>query len=183
MKKVIVVGSVNIDHILKVDRFPVNGETVLSNGYELREGGKGANQAVAISRLGVPVSFIGKVGKDLFADMLTLKLKKEKINIHGIVIENLEKTGSAFITVDKNGSNIIVVNSGANSKLNIDDIDINEKILLDCDIVVLQMEIPKNVVEYVINIADKAHKLLLLNLSPFTYINEVILQKVDFFFF
>ena len=96
------------------------------------------------------------------------------------MIDKLEKTGAAFITVDICGNNTIITSPGANYKLTKKDIELNKALILDCDIVVLQLEIPKEVVEYVINFSKNASKLIILNLSPFMNIEKRVLQKVDF---
>lgn len=179
-KRVVVIGSINVDYILKVDRFPIKGETLITNAYEIREGGKGANQAIAISKLGIPTNFIGKIGADIYTEILMQSFKKANINIEGIMIDKLEKTGTAFITVDIYGNNTIIISPGANYKLTKKDIELNKALILDCDIVVLQLEISKEVVEYIINFSKNASKLIVLNLSPFMNIEKRVFQKVDF---
>ncbi len=180
MKKVTVIGSLNIDHILKVSVLPSKGETLISNSYNLSEGGKGANQAIAIARLGVPVSIIGKVGGDIYGEMLTKNLKESDVDIEGIIVDKLGKTGSAFITVDENGNNTIVVARGVNERLSTDDIEAMKSKILESDIVVLQLEIPKDIVEYIINFSRDADKLIILNFSPAIDIDKNVLNKVDF---
>ena len=180
MKKVTVVGSLNIDHILRVSTLPLKGETLISNRYNLSEGGKGANQALAIARLGVHVSMIGKVGGDIYGEMLTKNLKESNVNVEGIIVDKIEKTGAAFITVNKNGDNTIVVAIGANGRLSTSDIKTMESKILESDIIVLQLEIPKDIVLYVINFSKDIGKLVILNFSPAIDIDKNILGKVDF---
>ncbi|MCL4386428.1 MAG: ribokinase [Actinobacteria bacterium] len=179
-KRVVVIGSINVDYILKVVRFPVKGETLIANSYEIRTGGKGANQAKAISKLGIPVSLVGKIGEDIYTETLMQSFKKANINTKGIIIDKLEKTGAAFITVDIHGNNTIIISPGANYELTKKDIELNKELILDCDIVVLQLEIPKEVVEYVINFSKNVSKLIVLNLSPFMKIEKSLLKRVDF---
>ena len=106
IKKVAVIGSLNVDHILKVDELPSKGQTLISGSYDIIEGGKGANQAVAISKMGLAVGMIGKVGEDESGKILIKSLKNSKVGIGGIIVSKSVKTGAAFITVDKDGNNI-----------------------------------------------------------------------------
>jgi len=180
MNKVTVVGSLNVDHILKVKRLPLKGETIISESYDFSCGGKGANQAVAIGRLEVEVNMIGKVGKDEPGDMLVKNLIDSNVNTKGVIVDKNEKTGAAFITVDDYGTNTIVVTPGANSKLSFDDIKKRRKQLEESDIVILQMEIPIDTVSYVINFAKKLRKLVILNYAPYVNIDKNILANVDY---
>ncbi len=182
MKKVTVVGSLNIDHVLKVEKLPLKGETIISNNYNLYEGGKGSNQAASIGRLGISVDMIGKVGKDIYGERLIKNLSKSNVNVSGIIIDDTVSTGTAFITVDKNGNNTIVINPGANGKLTIEEIKELEGSIFKNDIIVLQMEIPRDVVEYLIEKSKEFNKLVLLNLSPPQKLASSIINKVDYLF-
>lgn len=180
MSKVTVVGSLNVDHVLKVKRLPLKGETIISESYDFKDGGKGANQAVAIGRLGVEVNMIGKVGKDEPGDVLVKNLIESNVNTEGVIVDKNEKTGAAFIMVDDYGNNTIAVALGANSKLSVDDIKSREKQLKESDIVVLQMEIPADTILYVISFAKKLGKLIILNYAPAVNIDKNILANVDY---
>lgn len=180
MKSTAVIGSLNIDHVLKVDRLPVLGETISSNNYILSEGGKGANQAVAIGKLGLNVHMFGKIGNDEYGRLLINSLNNANVNIEGIMIDYYHKTGAAFITIDKNGNNTIVITPGSNGSLNLRDIKKIENLIFDQDIILLQMEIPKDIVIYIINRVRELDKLILLNLSPPMNIDNFILNKVDY---
>lgn len=180
IKKVTVIGSLNIDHILKVNTLPSKGQTLISKSYDLGEGGKGANQAVAIGRMDIFVDMIGKVGEDEPGKILIENLRKSNIGVDGVIVSKFVKTGTAFITVDKDGNNTIVVAPGANHKLTIEDIRKKKKQLLNCDIVVLQMEIPIDTISYVINFAEEKGKLVVLNYSPAMDIGKEVLAKVDY---
>ena len=179
MRKITIIGSLNIDHILKVTNLPLKGETVSSKTLTISEGGKGANQAIAISRLGLGVEIIGKIGRDKYGEMLINNLKKCNVGISGLIVSNL-KTGSAFITVDRKGDNLIVIFSGANSELKIRDLRIKEKIIKESDIIILQQEIPKEVVSFSINYAHRLKKICILNYSPVRKIEKKVLNKVDY---
>ena len=180
MSKVTVVGSLNVDHVLKVKRLPLKGETIISESYDFKDGGKGANQAVAIGRLGVEVNMIGKVGKDEPGDVLVKNLIESNVNTEGVIVDKSQRTGAAFIMVDDYGNNTIAVALGANSKLSVDDIKSREKQLKESDIVVLQMEIPADTILYVISFAKKLGKLIILNYAPAVNIDKNILANVDY---
>lgn len=180
MKEVTVIGSLNIDYIMQVDHLPFKGETIIADSFKILEGGKGANQAVAISKLGIDVNMIGSIGSDSYGDLLLKSLKKSKVNTEGIVKKMNEKTGLAFILIDPNGDNIIVVNPNVNNKLNINDIKRNENLILRSSFVLLQLEIPNDVIEYAISYAKKINKLVILNYSPFKKIDIEIFKNIDF---
>ncbi len=180
MYTVLVVGSLNIDHVLRVSELPLKGETILSESYELHEGGKGANQAVAIGRMGIDVRIIGKIGKDIYGQMLLKSLAHSNVKNENIIIDKKLRTGTATITVDRKGHNTIVLYHGANSGLGIDDILKNEKTLKKCDIIVLQQEIPKDVIQFTIDIAKKFKKIIVLNFAPAIDLNKNSIKKVDF---
>jgi ribokinase len=180
LKKIAVLGSLNIDHVLKAKNLPSRGETLISENYQLKCGGKGANQAAAIGRLGVDVSMIGKIGDDEAGSMQINSLKKSKVNTNGIIIDKQQKTGAAFITVDNKGDNTIVLFSGTNGLLNGDDIDRKKKFILDSDAVVLQMEIPIETTSNAIRFAYENNKKIILSLAPAREIDPSILGMVDF---
>ncbi len=180
MSKVTVVGSLNIDHVLKVKRLPLKGESVILDSYDLYNGGKGANQAAAIGKLGIEVHMIGKVGKDDLGNMLIEGLIKSNVNTDGIITDRNEKTGAAFITVDNNGNNTLVVAPGANGKLTIDDINERKEKLQESSIIVMQMEIPADTIYHVISYAKKLGKLVILNYAPAASIDRNILSYVDY---
>ena len=180
MNTVVVVGSLNIDHVLKVSELPLKGETIISESYELHEGGKGANQAVAIGRMGIDVRMIGKIGKDVYGQMLLKSLTHSNVKTENIIIDKKLRTGTALITVDRKGYNTIVLYQGANGGLRIDDILKNKKTLKKCDIVVLQQEIPRDVISYTINIAKEYKKIIVLNFAPALDLSKDSIKKVDF---
>jgi len=180
LNSVIVVGSLNIDHVLKVKELPLKGETVIAESYELHEGGKGANQAVAIGRMGINVYMIGKIGKDIYGDMLLESLKMSNVRTEGVVVDKKFRTGTALITVDRKGNNTITLYQGANEGLKINDISKNKKVIKECDIMVLQQEIPKKVVQFAIDMAKDFNKIVILNFAPAVELSKNSLKKVDF---
>ena len=122
MKKICVIGSLNMDLVVNVDEMPKKGQTLIGGNFKEVPGGKGANQAVAIARLGGDVSMIGKVGTDGFGQTLINALKTDNVKTDYIEIENCS-SGVAMITVDKNAENSIVVAPGANFRVLREDID------------------------------------------------------------
>ncbi len=126
MNKVCVLGSLNMDLVLKVNDIPKIGETILSNSYEKIAGGKGANQAIAAKRCGADVSMIAKIGKDENGRILKGKLKEDGIDVSCIFEDEQNPTGLALIMVNKNGNNSIIVVPGSNMKIN--DSEINKSI-------------------------------------------------------
>ncbi len=180
MKKIAVIGSLNIDHVLKTRDLPSRGETIISESYQLKCGGKGANQAASIARLGVSVSMIGKIGEDEAGAMQMKSLERSGVNTDGIIIDNDQKTGAAFITIDNKGNNTIVLFSGTNGLFTIDDVEQKKHIILDSDAVVLQMEIPVETTSHVIRLANENNKKIILSLAPAMKIDLSVLGMVDF---
>ncbi|MBE3093577.1 MAG: ribokinase [Actinobacteria bacterium] len=180
MNSVVVVGSLNVDHVLKVKELPLKGETIISESYDLHEGGKGANQAVAIGRLGMDVCMIGKIGKDVYGEMLLESLTRSNVRIESMIVDKKLRTGIALITVDRKGNNTILLYPGANWGLKINDILKNKKMIKECDIVVLQQEIPKDVISFTIDIAKELKKTVILNFAPALGLSKDSIKKVDF---
>ena len=180
VKRAVVVGSINMDIILRVDKIPKIGETKIAEKMKISGGGKGANQAIAISRMGCSVSMIGKIGNDRFGRNLIDSLKASRVDIEGVIVDEFNETGTAYVTVDCIGENTIVVVPGSNSCLSIKDIDEKKEIICDSDIVILQMEIPVSIISYVMNLAKELGRLVILNFAPALDIDFDILHKVDF---
>jgi len=165
--KIIVVGSTNIDMVVKSSHIPIPGETVLGGAFLMTPGGKGANQAVAIARLGGDSTFISKVGNDIFGKQSTQLFDEEGIDIKGLLLDQSYPSGVALITVDKFGENSIVVASGANSNLTPDDI---KKVLpanSEAKILLMQLEIPIESVKYAAEYAFSKGIRVILNPAPY----------------
>jgi len=164
MKKICVVGSVNLDFFTTAMKFPEKGETILGDTFFTQPGGKGANQAVAAAKLGGEVHFIGAVGKDDVSRTLI-----ENFESVGIQIEGLEQveaaSGVAQITIAEQDNTIIVV-PGANDEVSVELVKKHADILDASDIVILQMEIPLETIEYVIDYAHQQGKTIILNPAP-----------------
>lgn len=166
MKDVLVIGSLNMDYVVKVNKYPLPGETILTNNYTKVPGGKGGNKAYALGKLGASVAMVGAVGNDEVGETLIANLKKVKVNTKKIFRLRNVNTGTAFITVDETGENRIIVASGANSKLTKEMIDSIIDMIRAAKIIVMQLEIPLDVVEYVAKLAKSLGKLVVLDPAP-----------------
>lgn len=166
MKRLLVIGSLNLDMVVNVDHTPLVGETILSDKMELIPGGKGANQACAAGCLGADVAILGAVGKDTYAEIQKESLKKAGVDVSHLVCRENDATGLAMITVNKDGDNSIVVVSGANATLSPKDIDDNRELIESCDIVIFQLEIPLETVCYAVKLAKSLGKTVILDPAP-----------------
>lgn len=178
MGKIVVIGSSNTDMTVMTDRLPVPGETVLGGLFSMGNGGKGANQAIAAKRLGGDVSFICKVGQDLFGHNSVEHYKKEGIDIAGIMYSD-EPSGVALITVDKKAENCIVVASGSNNDISVDDIEANKKVIESSGIVLLQLEIPVAAVLRAAKLAHDAGAYVVLNPAPACELPDEIYKYIS----
>jgi ribokinase len=177
--KIIVVGSSSIDLVLETDKLPLSNETVLASNSESYFGGKGANQAVGTARLGASVYFIGCVGMDPLGQQIMRNLVNENVNVGFVYETDREATGTAYVTAS-NGDAVIVVVPAANKCLTTDHIESADKYFQTSDIVLVQLEVSLNVVEYAIKKAKKYGKKVGLYASPAIRLNEEILNNVDF---
>lgn len=178
MAHVVVVGSSNTDLVVKTGRFPKPGETLVGGDFFLFQGGKGANQAVAASRMGAEVTFISKVGKDLFGKQTQEGLEKEGISTR-LVLEDAEKaSGIALITVNEQGENTIVVAPGANASLSPYDIQAALPSIPSHDFILCQLEIPIETIIFLANYAQTEMKNLILNPAPAQALPESIYQQL-----
>lgn len=178
MKKILVIGSMNMDLVVELDEIPKPGETVLGNSLEQIPGGKGANQAVAMAKLGSDVTFLGKVGGDGFGDNLLISMKNSGVNTEHIERVK-DSTGIAIINVDKGGNNNIVVIPGANFKVDLEYMKRNEKAFDDAEIAVMQLEIPLETVKESLKLAKSKGKTTILNPAPATDLNDEIIKNID----
>lgn len=179
-KLILVVGSSNTDMTVKTKYLPKPGETVLGNEFTMGPGGKGANQAVAASRLGGEVKFICKVGRDIFGDNAIAHYVDEKLDTDGILRSDLP-SGVALISVDEKAENSIVVASGANGDLDEADIETSRKDLENCGILLLQLEIPVPSVLKAAKIAHEAGAMVVLNPAPACPLPDEVFRYVDLF--
>lgn len=172
--KIVVIGSSNTDMVLKTERFPKPGETILGGEFFLFQGGKGANQAVAAARLGGQVSFICKVGNDVFGNNAVKHYGYEGIDVSGVLIEGNAPTGVAIITVNKEGENSIIVASGANALLSVNDIKSSGNVLEAAGWIITQLETPLPVIAYLSLYTKDNKKNLILNPAPALQLPQTI---------
>ena len=178
MEKIVIVGSANTDLIVRADRIPSPGETVLGGEFRIVSGGKGANQAVAVARLGGDALFVARIGTDLFGDELMARYTAEKMDTSHVVRDSQAPTGVALITVDNSAENCIVVAPGANARLSRKDIDDVRPELAKAGYLLIQLEIPLETVEYAIQTAAELGVRVILNPAPAAQIDEKYLKYV-----
>ena len=160
------VGSSNTDMVIKAAHLPRPGETILGGTFFMNPGGKGANQAVAIARLGGPVTFICKTGSDIFGHQSQQLFEEEGINTSYVFSDSGNPSGVALITVDEKAENCIVVASGANANLLPSDLEKAEEAIERADLVLMQLEVPMETVCFVADIAWQKGKKVILNPAP-----------------
>ena len=177
--RIAVVGSLNMDLVIRSPHFPQPGETIFGSDLQTIPGGKGANQAVAASRLGGQVSMVGRVGDDAFADVLLQNLASVGVDTSFIVRDEQAASGVALIVVDDSGENSIVVASGANMKLAEKDVEAAEKVIAAADVLILQLEVPLPVVIRAAQIAQEHQVTVVLNPAPARELTPELLELVD----
>ncbi|MDD6211362.1 MAG: ribokinase [Bacteroidales bacterium] len=176
--RIVVVGSTNTDMVIKAHHLPVPGETILGGSFFMNPGGKGANQVVAVARLGGNAIFIAKIGKDVFGRQSVELLQKEGINTQYIFEDKDQPSGVALITVDEQAENCIVVAPGANATLNKEDIDCAASEIEKADWILTQLETPLETIEYVAEIADRKGVKVILNPAPASLLPADLLKKL-----
>ena len=180
MGDITVLGIFVADISFSGNKIPTTGETILGDSYNIGPGGKGCNQAIAISRLGVKVNFITKLGNDEYGKLAINKLKEDNIDTSHIILSNNHKTGVAGIHVDKNtGKNAITVVRGAPSSLTID--EINTNIFKQSKIFLTQLEIPKEVTLHCLKVAKENGLINILNPAPAIKLSNDFFGLVDYF--
>ena len=178
MGRVVVVGSLNIDLVTRVERHPKPGETVLGTGLERLAGGKGANQAVASAAAGAAVVMAGCVGSDEAGSAYIARLLALGIDVAPIRVQPDCPTGHALITVDEAGENSIVVVPGANAAVGLDDLAVLQSVGPG-DIVMLQLEVPLGVVAAAARRASDRGARVILNLAPYAALPPDVLALAD----
>ncbi len=177
--KIGVVGSINMDMVVGAPRIPLKGETLMGSTLNYNSGGKGANQAVAIARLGGEVVMFGAVGNDDNGKNLVSALKDEKVNTDFIKVMDNENTGLAVITVGE-GDNTIIVISGANNCVDISYINQIKDELLTCEMVIMQNEVPSATNDYVAKLCKESGIKTLLNPAPARELSDSLIGNVNF---
>ena len=178
-KKAVIIGSLNYDIILKQKRLPKIGETFVADSITMCGGGKGANQAVQLSKLGGKAFMAGCVGNDKFGEELLSNLQKHNVNTDNVKLSEKNNTGMGIVNVFDDGKLIATITRGANYDITNSDIDKIKNEIISAQIIILQMEIPIEVIEYVINLASKHDVYIILNAAPACEIKEEVLSKVN----
>lgn len=178
MKNILVIGSSNIDRIIKLDRLPEKGETIGGGEVARANGGKGANQAVAAARAGGKVVFSSCLGNDFTSNSKILNYKMEGIETKYIFKIDKVETGSAFILVDNNGENMIAVAPGANGLYSREYVDQVKPAIDACEYILLQFEIPIDTIKYIIDVAYAKNKKIILNAAPAQILEDNYLSKL-----
>lgn len=177
-QQILVVGSSNTDMVIKAAHLPRPGETILGGTFFMNPGGKGANQAVAIARLGGPVTFICKTGSDIFGHQSQQLFEEEGINTSYIFSDPEHPSGVALITVDEQAENCIVVASGANANLLPSDLEKAEEAIEQADLVLMQLEVPMETVRFVADMAWEKRKKVILNPAPAHPLSAELLRRL-----
>ncbi len=177
--KIAVVGSSNMDLVVKSNRIPAVGETILGGDFIMVPGGKGANQAVAAAKLGAEVFFIAKLGEDIFAEQSLDNFKKETVNTKHVIQTGEAPSGVALILVDDGGNNLIVVAPGANQTLLPADVKRAESDIATCGAVVAQLEVPLETIECAAKMANDLKVPFVLDPAPARELGPELLSMVD----
>ena len=178
LKKIIIIGSINMDIVSHVAKLPRPGETVCGKDFTYIPGGKGANQAIAAHRLGGNVQMLGKIGRDAFGKNIMQFFQKEGIPTDGIIVAGDTSTGAAFVAVDSSAENVIFVSGGANHDLSIS--DVRHVFIEKGDIVSATLETPIQVTKQLFSKAKKAGAITMLNAAPAIVEAETIFHLVDY---
>lgn len=178
MKKILVIGSINMDIVNQVNEHPLPGQTIHGSGVRYFPGGKGANQAVAASLAGGTVQMIGAIGRDFFGSDLLTSMSNHNVDVHQIIQKDTT-SGLAFITIDSKGENTIILSQGANGKLSIRDIEQLLFVLEDSHILLIQNEIPWETNEFVIKEAAKRRVRVFVNPAPAFHVPKEIYPEIN----
>ena len=182
MSEISVLGIFVADISFSGNKIPSVGETILGNDYNIGPGGKGCNQAIAISRLGGKVNFISKLGKDNYGELALKTFKENNINYSSVFQSMNLKTGVAGIMLDKKtGKNAINVITGAPSTLTISEVDKHINIIKKSKIFLTQLEIPKDVTLHCLKIAKENKAITILNPAPASAISKEFFDYIDYF--
>ena len=179
MNKVCVLGSMNMDLVVKVNNIPRVGETILSKSFEKIAGGKGATQAVAAKRCGAEVTMVAKIGKDENGQILKNKLEEDNIDVKYVFEDKKEATGMAFIMVNENGNNSIIVVAGSNMTIDEYEIEASVEKIKESDILISQFETSEEITLKAFKRAKEFGKVTILNPAPAKKINEELLKVTE----
>lgn len=176
---ILVVGSSNTDMVINSAHLPAPGETIIGSSFFMNPGGKGANQAVAAARLGGHVTFICKTGNDIFGKQAAEIFENEGIDTSYLLEDPANPSGVALITVDDNGENTIVVASGSNGTLSRVDIEHSKNVIENASVVLMQLEIPLDTVQYVAATAREKNVRVILNPAPACELPLVLMKNIS----
>ncbi len=176
---IVVVGSSNTDMVIKMDKIPAPGETVLGGEFTIAAGGKGANQAVAAARAGGHVCFVACVGDDMFGEQALEGFSKDSINTEYVFKDKLQPSGCALIFVDKDGENSIAVASGANARLTPEHIDFAKDKIISSEILIMQLETPIDTVKHAAQLASDNGVTVILDPAPAHHLDENMLKCIS----
>jgi ribokinase len=176
-KGIVVVGSLNLDLVVHVERIPSVGETIQGRSFQTHPGGKGANQAAEIGRLGYPVHMIGRIGSDAFGSELRDSLDTAGVNTTAVSV-SAAASGIAMILVQARGENSIVVAPGANACLSVSDLDANLELIQNASLVLTQLEIPIPTLEHLTALCERECVPLILDPAPAQQLSSGVLSKV-----
>jgi ribokinase len=177
--KIYVIGSSNTDMVIKSDKLPAPGETVIGGVFLMNAGGKGANQAVAVAKLGAEVVFVSKVGNDIFGKQALEGFQNLGMNTDFVFIDNENPSGVALILVDRHGENSIAVASGANANLHFSEVQKAINQVQKGDIVLLQLEIPLTTVTKTIKKCAEKGAMVILNPAPAQKLDESVFEFIS----
>ncbi|HOV61603.1 MAG TPA: ribokinase [Candidatus Hydrogenedentes bacterium] len=177
--KIVVVGSSNTDMIIQSERIPRPGETVLGGRFAMAAGGKGANQAVAAARAGGQITFVARVGEDLFGENAILGFERDGIDVRHVHKTAGEASGVALIMVDQRGENSIAVAPGANARLTPEDVDGAETAIAESACVLAQLEVPLETAQRAMELAARHGVRAILNPAPARELPEALLRVVS----
>lgn len=177
--KLVVLGSINADHILNLESFPTPGETVTGTQYQIAFGGKGANQAVAAGRSGADIAFIACTGDDDTGERVRQQLISDNIDVAPVSVIANESTGVALIFVNGEGENVIGIHAGANAALTTERVEAQRAIIAGAEALLMQLESPVESVLAAAKIAHENHTTVVLNPAPARVLSDELLALVD----
>lgn len=178
-KKLVVLGSINADHILNLESFPTPGETVTGQHYQVAFGGKGANQAVAAGRSGADIAFIACTGDDDIGERVRRQLERDRIDVAPVRAVKEQSTGVALIFVNAEGENVIGIHAGANAALSVGQVAAEEARIAGAQALLMQLESPLESVLAAAKIAHQHQTTVVLNPAPARALSDELLSLID----
>ncbi|MEB6462624.1 ribokinase [Raoultella ornithinolytica] len=177
--KLVVLGSINADHILNLESFPTPGETVTGHHYQVAFGGKGANQAVAAGRSGADIAFIACTGDDDIGERVRRQLERDRIDVAPVRAVNAQSTGVALIFVNAEGENVIGIHAGANAALSVEQVEAEKARIAGSQALLMQLESPLESVLAAAKIAHQHQTTVVLNPAPARDLPDELLSLID----